>query len=144
MLKNQNSWFGFVGALSVVALIVLFVAGDSKALEEGMTKANHYKCYPILDWAEFEPVRVELKDQFGNSVANVVRPYKLCNPVDKNGEGIVDMGNHLVCYKINDDPSGAFERVKEVVVQNQFGKTTLWAGVPGRELCLPSQKQLVE
>ena len=148
MLEKRNTWLGLLGALFVVALVVFFATGDSVALEkhyqEAMPKADHYKCYQILDWTEWEPQHVTLSDQFGKSEAQVIRPYSLCNPVDKNGEGIVDKDDHLVCYQINDDPSGEFERVREVQVQNQFGQTQLWVGVPSRELCLPSQKRLVQ
>ncbi len=47
-------------------------------------------------------------------------PKLLCNPVDKNGEGIPGPKSHLVCYEIKDDPEGTAERVKEVMVKNQF------------------------
>lgn len=144
MPKTRKTWLSLVAALAVVSLIVLFAAGDSKALEEGTPTANHYKCYPVLDWGVFDPVAVKLKDQFGDSQARVLQPYMLCNPVDKNGEGIADKKNHLVCYQIQDDPIGDYDRVKEVVVSNQFGETQLWVRGAGKELCLPSQKRLVQ
>ncbi len=148
MLEKRMTWLGVAGAVAVVALVVFFAAGETAALDkhykEGMPDSNHYKCYSVLDWGEWDQQRVALQDQFGKSEAIVVQPYQLCNPVDKNGEGIADKESHLVCYSIKDDPSGEFERVREVVVRNQFGQTQLWVGVPARILCLPSQKKLVE
>lgn len=82
---------------------------------------------------------MELKDQFGNSIAKVIEPRQLCNPVDKNGEGIPDKDNHLVCYEIQDDPQGNYERVKEVQIKNQFQEGPLWVG-SSRMLCVPSDK----
>ena len=103
-------------------------------------KANHFKCYQILDWSIFEPRKVELKDQFGESVARTMEPKMLCNPVDKNGEGIPNPDSHLVCYAIQDDPGGSTPRIKEVAVKNQFGETRLWVGAADT-LCLPSDKK---
>ena len=104
------------------------------------TQDNHFKCYQVLDWGEWEPRRVELKDQFGASVARVIEPRLLCNPVDKNGEGIADKDNHMVCYEIQDDPQGPTERVKEVMVRNQFQEGPLWVGMSNL-LCVPSDKK---
>ena len=145
MLEKRISWLGLLATVAVAAGVVFFVAPGTVAQEEAMMpKANHYKCYQILDWVEDPTLQVNLTDQFGRSQARVLRPYSLCNPVDKNGEGIADKENHLVCYQIADDPSGEYERVREVEVQNQFGENRLWVGIPSRELCLPSKKRLVQ
>ena len=152
MFEKRTTWTGLPATVAVAVLAVFFAAPGSVAQEapgsvareEGMPKANHYKCYQILDWGQWDQQGVQLEDQFGKSKAAAIRPYMLCNPVDKNGEGIADKENHLVCYQIQDDPTGEFERVREVEVQNQFGRTTLWVGVPGETLCLPSKKQLVQ
>ena len=143
MSKSRITGIGLVGALALVALALFFTAAGSTAEshEEAAPADNHYKCYPILDWDDWEPRVVELKDQFGLSQARVAVPYKVCNPVSKNGEGIADATNHLVCYQIHDKPSGQVERVRELIVNNQFGTMTVWIGIPSRELCLPSGKK---
>jgi hypothetical protein len=40
----------------------------------------------------------------GEFVGDVKRPFRLCSPVDKNGEGILDANTHLLCYKIRTHP----------------------------------------
>lgn len=143
MSEKRTARLGLAVTIGVAALIFVLMTPGAAQKEQMAPVANHYKCYPILDWTEWEPRGVKLQDQFGRSEAKVLRPYTLCNPVDKNGEGIADKDNHLVCYAIQDDPSGEFNRVKEVQVQNQFGETTLWLGLPGKELCVPSKKREV-
>lgn len=128
--------------LSVVLAMVLTISAKSVVAEErGASPQNdHYKCYPVRDWGNWEPRKVTLEDQFGKSRAKVVTPRWLCNPVDKNGEGVVNKKNHLVCYGIKDDPAGPTDPIEEVVVKNQFGEMRMWVGVPANSLCLPSSK----
>ena len=138
MLTNKRIWF----ALGLAAAIVLVLPAGAAAEEhEDMEmKANHFKCYQVLDWTEWDPKGVELKDQFGASEAKVMVPYSLCNPVDKNGEGIPNTKYHLVCYQIHDDPQPGTPRVKEVMVRNQFQEGPLWVG-SATTICLPSAKR---
>lgn len=142
MLRDKRVWWA--GALVVALVVVIAVSSPaSTAAEEHETemgKANHFKCYQVLDWTDFDRRKVELKDQFGSSVAGVMEPRLLCNPVDKNGEGIPNPESHLVCYEIRDDPQGPTERVKEVMVKNQFQKGPLWVGSASL-LCVPSMKK---
>ena len=142
MLRSERTrWTGgLVVALAALVALSLPTAGAAKEHEQMEPEDNHFKCYQILDWTEFEPRKVELKDQFGSSVAKVYEPYLLCNPVDKNGEGMPNPKYHLVCYKLQDDPQGPTERVKEVMVKNQFQEGPLWVG-SSDILCLPSMKQ---
>ena len=142
MLKNRKTRTaaGLVVALAVLVALSLPTAGAAKEHEEMAPKGNHFKCYQVLDWTVWEPVKAELKDQFGASVAKLYEPYMLCNPVDKNGEGIPAPKYHLVCYKMEDDPQGATERVKEVTIKNQFQEGPLWVG-SAPMICLPSMKQ---
>ena len=46
-------------------------------------------------------------DQFGSSSIQILRPLKLCTPVDKNGEGIPNPASHLTCYRIRATGGGA-------------------------------------
>ena len=145
MLRDKRVWWA--GAVVVAMVVLIAVSSPAGSAAEGHEKGemkgpggNHFKCYQVLDWGEWEPRKVELKDQFGASVARVIEPRLLCNPVDKNGEGIPAPENHLVCYTIQDDPQGPTERVKEVMVKNQFQKGPLWVGT-GNLLCVPSLKK---
>jgi hypothetical protein len=69
---------------------------------------------------EAPEVYVDLKDQFGMVTVLVEKPEFLCNPVDKNGEGIRNPAAHLVCYKIRGESAK-----QDVRVTNQFGEQTL-------------------
>ncbi len=64
---------------------------------------DHHKCYDVKLGYYSRGYRgmtgVNVEDAFQSTVHNVLRPVRLCNPVNKNGEGIVNSGEHLVCYK---------------------------------------------
>ena len=130
-----------------VAFAIVLMMGSQLAVAQGAgvpPENDHYKCYPVRDWGNWQPRKVMLEDQFGKSKAKVVVPRWLCNPVDKNQEGVVDKENHLVCYGIKDDPEGPTDPIEQVVVKNQFGEMTMWVGVPANSLCLPSSKRHIE
>lgn len=144
MANNETTrWTGgLVLALALLLAVALPAAGAAKEHEKAEmmpAKANHFKCYDILDWADWDPKYAALADQFGKSEARVVMPSQLCNPVDKNGEGIPDPKYHLVCFTIRDDPQGNTPRVKEVMVSNQFYEGPLWVGSADL-VCVPSMK----
>jgi len=111
---------------------------------------NHFKCYrvrPTPGAPKFTERDVQLNDQFEMKATTVIKPFLLCNPVDKNGEGVPDPTNHITCYKIK-DVSGQppFVPVQpnvtdQFVVQDlqtsrrtDCGKTRL--------LCVPSSKRI--
>ena len=137
MLMNKRIWCVIVLAAAIV--LALPTGAAAKEHEQMEAKANHFKCYDVLDWGDWRPTKAELKDQFGLSEAAVVKPQYLCNPVDKNGEGVPNPKYHLVCYTVHDDPQGDTPRVKEVTVKNQFYEGPLWVGM-SEILCVPSMK----
>jgi hypothetical protein len=95
---------------------------------------DHFKCYKTR--AEpFAQRSVSLVDQFTASTATVIRPDRLCNPADKNGEGITDPTAHLMCYRIRE---GSFAR-RNALVRNQFGDQTVSVVKPD-SLCNPADK----
>ena len=102
-------------------------------------KTDHFKCYD----AKGEPVlqTVHLRDQFGDENALVGEPKFFCNPINKNGEGILNPEVHLICYNIPDvgDKHGHERHKQDVVVENQFGDQTLKVKNP-KLLCVPSKK----
>jgi len=100
------------------------------------TLPDHYKCYKSR--ASFQQRSVTLADQFGQSTATVLRPDRLCNPVNKNGEGIADPDAHLNCYRIR-EPRGAS---RDVVVANQFGELQLTT-TRTHSLCVPAIKDQI-
>ncbi len=109
---------------------------------------DHFKCYDaetVRRTAKFEPRDVLLADQFETKLMRVMKPVNVCNPADKNGEGIIDPTGHLTCYQIKDaskPKQPKFVR-HNVVVENQFGLLTLRVSKP-RSLCVPSEKGHVD
>jgi hypothetical protein len=102
--------------------------------------AAHFKCYE----AEGEELNlvVDLADQFELALNVLVEePELFCNPVDKNGEGILNLDVHLTCYEIDDDSDGSEEEDadREVLVENQFGGQVLEVE-DAKLLCVPSGK----
>ena len=81
-----------------------------------------------------------LSDQFGTTTVFVGAPRQVCNPVDKNGEGLQHPENHLVCYEITTSDGGStWDRVD---TSNQFGDRTLRMIRP-QSLCVPSTKTVI-
>ncbi len=94
-------------------------------------------------------VQVFLADQFGAALVDVKKPLDLCNPADKNGEGIGDTATHLRAYQVKlaktDPKQEKLEPVRGLRIQNQFhpllGPLTLDALTLDR-LMLPAAKSL--
>ena len=66
---------------------------------------NHFKCYRVrgtFGAPKFTERDVLLVDQFEDRNTTVIKPFLLCNPVNKNGEGIPSPASHVTCYKIRD------------------------------------------
>ena len=101
---------------------------------------DHFKCYATVTRRGATPFlqrTVTLADQFGQSTTLVKRPAFLCNPVDKNGEGIHDATAHLTCHRTKDASSTFVQR--DVLIRNQFGDQMVRVQKP-LQLCLPSEK----
>lgn len=99
---------------------------------------DHFKCYRVLG-RPFQTT-VMVSDQFETQPTTLIEPRLICNPVDKNGEGIPDPDNHLTCYTIK--PGAAFTP-REVTTMDQFGQQEL-RSVRGQcrkraFLCVPSE-----
>ncbi len=103
------------------------------------TDLDHIKCYKAK--SRFPKRVVELEDQFGPATVIVQRPERLCNPVNKNDEGIVNETAHLTCYKTKDKRGSPEFEPREVLVENQFGRQRLSLS-KARSLCLPALKEL--
>ena len=139
-------------SLSVDTVIPkLLLVPSAKDLEDpvaplGAPGTDHFKCYEVQiteGTPAFVPTQVTVVDQFDQSkLYDVLQPVLLCNPVDKNGEGIANSDDHLVCYEVL-PAAGEPEhvRVNGIHIDNQFGALQLDA-VEGNELCVPSEKQL--
>jgi hypothetical protein len=123
-------------ALAACSIAATLALGASARAQENPPGINpeHYLCYRIT--GEVRAVPVKLKDQFQALGARVMRPAFLCNPVQKNEQGIKDERTHLVCYQLaNLRPVN-----KRVMVENQFGKQQFRVFNP-QLLCVPSLKE---
>jgi cysteine-rich repeat protein len=103
---------------------------------------DHYKCYSAKTapkTPKFESREVTLTDQFESKQTIVKPPVALCNPVDKNEEGIQDPTAHLVCHDIAQVKRQAKFVKHQVQVQDQFCALTLSVTAPDT-LCVPSEK----
>jgi hypothetical protein len=101
---------------------------------------DHFKCYKVRA-TPFKPSpTANLQDQFDAEVVDIIKPFTLCNPVQKTVSGetieIGDSAAHLVCYKIKNQTT--FSPVT-VSIQNQFGTDSITAKKPFT-LCVPSLK----
>ena len=106
------------------------------------TTLDHFKCYRVK--GKFRRAGITVADQFGSPsiVVDVKRPRRLCVPVNKNGEGIFDSADHLMCYQVRlARTSPPFTAAGQIFVNNQFGIDVLNAVRP-TELCVPSFKNL--
>lgn len=100
------------------------LAGDccSPGCEIESACSEHYKVYKsktAKGTAKFSPQQISLEDAFGGRTLTVSKPDSLGNPVDQEGEGIVDATLHLECYKTK-DVSGVQSIPPQLTVRNQF------------------------
>jgi hypothetical protein len=107
---------------------------------------NHFKCYKVREkpGSRFTERTVSVADQFETKSTRVIRPLLLCNPVDKNGEGIPSPSCHLVCYRIKDAVGQTPLPPQDVLVTDQFtsGDVHAFTGDCRKVayLCVPSTK----
>ena len=96
---------------------------------------DHFACYRV---AQLRTPRheVTLSDQFESRRTRVLKPYLLCNAVDKNGEGVKNARALSHAYKIRNSPGEGQSTLHGVSVDNQFGSAGLRVTRP-RTLCVP-------
>jgi len=130
---------------------------------------DHYLCYQAKPEDKVQQHQVVLEDQFGKRTVTLKRPETICTPVVKDadpknppvGKFPDDLrypSDHLACYQIEgggkdegsdfgndgkDDKHGNGHDRLEVLMENQFGKTTFTVKKP-RFLCVPSLKTLLK
>ncbi len=137
MAKQRTKFFAAIVAagLGVVLMTSLQAAERPRGVD-------HYLCYEPSAFSGHAAVKVKFRDQFGAGDGIVIRPVRLCNPVDKNGEGIVNKEAHLVCYYF-DLQNMPDARERTVLTANQFGKTKMVVAKPNM-ICVPSRKEILK
>ena len=120
---------------------------------DGSHNVDHFLCYKAkLPKGTKFPKDLHtmlLADQFidpdGTGVAqlyNLGKPKRLCNPVDKNGEGIKNEANHLICYGVKRPKGDPKHEQTLVFLDDQFGMVKEWETKKDKELCVPAEKTL--
>jgi len=108
--------------------------------------SDHFKCYKAKDLKspKFEKIKdpgISLNDQFGDeSDVDVIKPFFVCNPADKDGLGVNDANAHLCCYKIKAQKLS--KPRPRVEISDQFGMLQLEAIKP-QILCQSCSKTLL-
>jgi hypothetical protein len=96
---------------------------------------DHFACYRTHG-GRAHVKQVEITDEFGSIGVDVKQPARLCVPVSKNGESVIDPVTHLMCYEVR-IASSAFAPAGPIFIDNQFGPDTL-DSFRTTELCVPS------
>ena len=95
---------------------------------------DHFKCYRIA-YAKYRASGIQITDQFGDLTIDIKKPVHLCLAAEKNGEGIFDPSQTLMCYLVRGiQPPAA---PAQVMTNNQFGPDAFPFYGP-REFCVPS------
>ncbi len=107
---------------------------------------DHFKCYKVKvsEGSEFpEGIKVEVVDQFNQPKQfDVKKPNRLCNPVDKNDEDIINPEAYLMCYEVKPaEGEPKHIKVDGINTNNQFGPLQLDTKKEA-ELCVLSTKTL--
>jgi hypothetical protein len=101
---------------------------------------DHYRCYRAF-YSDFPGESVTVTDQFETArVYELTRPSHFCAPVNKNGEGILQPGAFLSCYKAR-VPAGQPPVTKvrgQIHVNNQFGTDQQIDLLREQEVCVPA------
>jgi hypothetical protein len=112
------------------------------APDENSINVNHYKCYKVKvthGTPKFPSgVQATVADQFNAppKVFDVRKPKHLCNPVDKNDEGVKNANAHFLCYQVKGAAGQPKHVRRSVFTNNQFGPGTMLT-LKERELCVP-------
>ena len=102
---------------------------------------DHFQCYRVKrskGTPRFKKIPgVEVHDQFGTALVDLVKPQTLCAPANKSGGDPTAPSHpfHLLCYKTRDGGFGT----TQVSTNSQFG-TAFPLLIQRRELCVPSLK----
>jgi M6 family metalloprotease-like protein len=112
------------------------------ALDSGTHSIDHYKCYKVRVSTRTprfpRGVQAAVTDQFEDRLYDVRKPSHLCMAVDKNGEGIKNPDEHLLCYQVKRAKGQVLhQRRQGIHVNNQFGPLQLDTKRE-EELCVPS------
>jgi hypothetical protein len=98
---------------------------------------DHFQCYEIDKQSKIASLpAVDLNDQFGYrekvSLQNKAEMY--CTPVDKDGEGIIDLDSTFTCYNVDNSKNN-----HDLAIGNPFGEQE-FSLKNSKLLCVPSRQ----
>jgi hypothetical protein len=103
---------------------------------------DHYKCYWVrYFWNSSPLIRVDLEDEFETKAANLLKPRRVCNPVDEDGQGILNSADHLACYELEEGHPRYIGdvRTKQIPIENPYDQGDLLVSAKYRkQLCIRS------
>lgn len=126
---------------------LLFVPADlslvGPTLPPLVGTAEHYKCYKVKQSKsapKFKQSIAAATDEFEDRFYQVFSPRRLCLPVDKNGEGILEATYGLTCYRMRRGAGQPnHERVEnQIHTADQFGNLNLDTKIE-KDLCVPAE-----
>ena len=105
--------------------------------------AEHYKCYKVKQSKsapKFKQTIAAAADEFEDRFYQVFSPRRLCLPVDKNGEGILEPGFGLTCYRMRRGAGQPnHDRVEDQIhTADPFGPLRLDTKIE-KDLCMPAE-----
>lgn len=110
-----------------------------KLITPGTVTIEHFKCYEASGASVNAPAA--LVDQFQSWGGLALDPFLLCNPADKNGEGVVNFDDHLVCYGVT--PAGSTLGIAVPIANQIYPHVNIDLFNPFA-VCVPSLKVLPE
>ena len=120
----------------------LCVPTEKDGVPSSLEIQDHFQCYKVDKKSVkkgFDPIiEVSLEDQFQSVVVKVGKPVSVCNPVNKNGEGINAPENHLTCYSVKVLDKQEFDFTASIT--NQFDTNKVLKLLDVSTLCVPSAK----
>jgi len=121
----------------------LLVPSGKDGVPQTPPPLDHFQCYVIRNsrgGPRFQPRTVTVSSQIETVTLQVVRPFRLCVPADKNGEDPTAPSHpdELLCYRTQ---SGRFGDETHTIT-NQFGERDVRI-ISRNELCVPSSANVV-
>lgn len=144
--KRKEKEMKLAVKLLVAGALVLCVSAEARA-QAGALPLDHFMCYRAKapkGTPKFVPIPgVTLRDQFETVTFDVKKPLDICNPADKNGEGIKDPSTHLKAYAIKPMRDSAKPAERKSLVKDQFHRNGLRVLTKRAQILLvPTSKNL--
>src|SRR5262245_13269363 len=143
-MRDRRNLFVVATLLAVIAVSgaglltrIVTAVGEPRtaSADPPLPPLDHFECYEIKP-GFFVNTTATVQDQFGTMSEMIRFPHRLCNPTNKNNEGITDPADHLAGYVVN---APKFTKMTNQTIQNQFG-TTLVDVVRPDLLMVPTAK----